>query len=161
MRRGGTTKACLLLLSGVTGALAVGAGVLFSDRLLSHGFDKALAVSREGLSFDGVPSRQSSASAAGDEGFWLTQAEVQSPAPFAKPLAVGDRITIAGSDGRERRLEVVDLKVVGGRAAAARGRLLLVSCRVTGKASESAEATVRFLIEAAAPESVSAPAKAL
>jgi hypothetical protein len=162
MWRGRTTKACLLLLSAVTGALAVGAGVLYSDRLLSNGFDKALALSREGLSFDAVPSsRRSSASAAGDEGFWLTQAEVQSPAPFAKPLAVGDRITIAGSDGRERRLEVVDLKVVGGRAAAARGRLLLVSCRVTGKASESAEATVRFLIEAAAPENVPAPAKAL
>jgi hypothetical protein len=135
--------------------------VLYSDRLLSNGFDKALALSREGLSFDAAPNSRTSASAAGDEGFWLTQAEVQSPAPFAKPLAVGDRITIAGSDGRERRLEVVDLKVIGGRAAAARGRLLLVSCRVTGKASESAEATVRFLIEAAAPESAPPPAKAL
>jgi hypothetical protein len=161
MRRSGITKAFFLLLSGVAGVLAVAAGVLYSDRLLSNGFEKALALSREGLSFDAAPSRLSSASAAGDEGFWLTQAEVQSPAPFAKPLAVGDRITIVGSDGRERRLEVVDLKAVGGRVAAARGRLLLVSCRVTGKASEAAEATVRFLIEVAAPESVPPPAKAL
>ena len=161
MRRGATSKACVLLLSGVVGALAVGAGVLYSDRLLTNGFDRALALSHDGLSFDAVPSRRPSPTAAGDEGFWLTRAEVESPAPFAKPLAVGDRITIAGSDGRERRLEVVDLKVIGGRAAAARGRLLLVSCRVTGKASESAEAMVRFLIEVAAPESVPAPAKAL
>ena len=162
MRRGATSKACVLL-STVVGALAVAAGVLYSDRLLSDGFDRALALSRDGLSFDAVPSRRPSPTAAGDEGFWLTRAEVESPAPFAKPLAVGDRITILGSDGRERRLEVVDLKTVGGNAgrSAPRGRLLLVSCRVTGKASESAEATVRFLIEAAAPESVSAPAKAL
>ena len=27
----------------------------------------------------------------------------ESPSPFAKPLAVGDRITITGGDGRERR----------------------------------------------------------
>ena len=163
MRRGATSKACVLLLSGVVGALAVGAGVLYSDRLLTNGFDRALALSRDGLSFDAVPSRRPSPTAAGDEGFWLTRAEVESPAPFAKPLAVGDRITIVGSDGRERRLEVVDLKTVGGNAgrSAPRGRLLLVSCRVTGKASESAEAMVRFLIEVAAPESVPAPAKAL
>ena len=162
MRRGAISKACVLL-SAVVGALAVAAGVLYSDRLLSDGFDRALALSRDGLSFDAVPSRRPSPAAAGDEGFWLTKAEVESPAPFAKPLAVGDRITIAGSDGRERRLEVVDLKAVGGNAgrSAMRGRLLLVSCRVTGKASESAEAMVRFLIEVAAPESVPARAKAL
>ena len=162
MRRGATSKACVLLLSGVVGALAVGAGVLYSDRLLTNGFDRALALSRDGLSFDAAPSRRPSP-ASGDEGFWLTRAEVESPAPFAKPLAVGDRITIVGSDGRERRLEVVDLKAVGGNTgrSAPRGRLLLVSCRVTGKASESAEAMVRFLIEVAAPESVPAPAKAL
>jgi hypothetical protein len=162
MRRGATSKACVLL-SAVMGALAVAAGVLYSDRLLSDGFDRALALSRDGLSFDAVPSRRPSPAAAGDEGFWLTKAEVESPAPFAKPLAVGDRITIAGSDGRERRLEVVDLKAVGGDAgrSAVRSRLLLVSCRVTGKASESAEAMVRFLIEVAAPESVPARAKSL
>jgi hypothetical protein len=162
MRRGATSKTCLLLLCAAAGALAVGTGVLYSDRLLTNGFDRALALSREGLSFDAAPSRRPSPAPAGDEGFWLTRSEVQSPAPFAKPLAVGDRITIAGSDGRERRLEVVDLKAVGGNAGSApRSRLLLVSCRVTGKASESAEATVRFLIEVAAPESVPAPAKAL
>ena len=43
MRRGATSKACVLLLSGVVGALAVGAGVLYSDRLLTNGFDRALA----------------------------------------------------------------------------------------------------------------------
>jgi hypothetical protein len=159
MRHGATSKACLLVLS-VAGALAAGAGILHGDRLLSKGFDRAFALSHDGLSFNAVPSRRPSPAAAGDEGFWLTRAEVQSPAPFGKPLAVGDRITIAGGDGRERRLEVVDLKAVGG-GAGQRSGLLLVSCRVTGKASESAEAMVRFLIEATAPENVPAPAKAL
>jgi hypothetical protein len=102
----------------------------------------------------------------GDEGYWLTRAEVESPAPFAKPLAVGDRITIAGRDGRERQLEVVDLKAIGGKtvrvAGTAHVRLLLVTCRVTGEAAEQADAPVRFIIEAEpAVPALPAPAKAL
>src|ERR1700730_10105957 len=116
---------------------ATAAIVLSSDALLERGFGKALAVSRAGLSFDVAAGRRTaSAATTGDEGFWLTQAEVQSPAPFANPLAVGDRITIAGRDGRERRLEVVDLRAVGATGSgtlAAHSRLLLVSCRVTGQ----------------------------
>ena len=158
MLRGARSMGCLVLLSAVT---ALAAATLSGDRLVDLGFGKALSRSHATLSFDGVGGKHSeTAATAGDEGFWLSQAEVKSPAPFAKPLSVGDRITIAGSDGRERRLEVVDLKAVGdngSRAAAGHGRLLLVSCRVKGKAEEPAEATVRFLIEAESPPQPARP----
>ena len=139
--------------------------MLHTDLLLSRGFGNALgrfparSVVRDG-------GRQAVGAAVGDEGYWLTRAEVESPTPFAKPLAIGDRITIAGRDGRERQLEVVDLKAIGGHHARAsqamHPRLLLVTCRVAGETAGRAEAPVRFIIEAepvapAAP----APAKAL
>ena len=121
---------------------------------------------RPGLSFDGTATKtQDHAAAVGDEGYWLTRSEVESPALFAKQLAVGDRISIAGRDGRERQLEVVDLKAIGGNAArplrAGGMRLLLVTCRVTGEASDR-DAPVRFVIEAEPMQrAVAAPAKAL
>jgi hypothetical protein len=145
-------------------ACAVTAGiVLSSDALLDRGFGQALALSRAGLSFAVTHGeRVASVPTTGDEGFWLTQAEFQSAAPFAKALAVGDRITIAGGDGRERRLEVINLRTVGGTASGTlHSRLLLVSCRVTGQAAEPNETTVRFLIEAAGQEPEPQRAKAL
>ena len=156
-----------LVAAGFALAVAAGVGIMRSDLLLSHGFGHALDASRPGLSFDAAAAKSPSRGATvGDEGYWLTRAEVESPAPFAKPLAVGDRITIAGRDGRERQLEVVDLKTVGGSVPRALRtgsmRLLLVTCRVTGDGAEQANAPVRFIIEAepAAP-SLAAPAKAL
>jgi hypothetical protein len=163
--RNAKCRGCVLLLSGLTAFAALAAIGLSSDSLFDRGFGKALALSRAGLSFSvAQEKRTTSAVTTGDEGFWLTQAEVQSPAPFANPLAVGDRITIAGRDGRERRLEVVNLKAVGGNASGAlgpHGRLLLVSCRVTGQAAEPSETTVRFLIEAAGEQPAPQRAKAL
>jgi hypothetical protein len=75
-------------------------------------------------------------------------------------------ITIAGRDGRERQLEVVDLKAIGGHhvraTPAVHLRLLLVTCRVTGEGAERTEAPVRFIVEAEpAVPAVPAPAKAL
>ena len=115
------------------------------------------------LSFETTAGKPSAQAAVGDEGYWLTRAEVESPTPFAKPLGIGDRITIAGRDGRERQLEVVDLKAIGGHhvraTPAVHLRLLLVTCRVIG---EGAEAPVRFIIEAEPAEPAApAPAKAL
>ena len=163
-----TLKSRVIVMTGVAVAVAMGAGVLRSDLLLNRGFGHALDASRPGLSFDTVATKAPAQGATvGDEGYWLTRAEVESPAPFAKPLAVGDRITIAGRDGRERQLEVVDLKAVGGNAARALRtggmRLLLVTCRVTGEGADRADAPVRFIIEAepAVPAALPAPAKAL
>jgi hypothetical protein len=156
-----------IVVTGFALAAAAGVGVIRSDLLLNRGFGHALEASRPGLSFDTVATKAPAKGATvGDEGYWLTRAEVESPSPFAKPLAVGDRITIAGRDGRERQLEVVDLKAVGGNAArvlrSGAMRLLLVTCRVTGEGTDRADAPVRFIIEAepAAPALPSA-AKAL
>src|SRR5436190_5012245 len=156
MTSSATVKSRVIVLAGVAVAAAAGAVALHTDLLLSRGFGHALDAPRPGLSFDTVAAKEPApGAAAGDEGYWLTRAEVESPTPFAKPLAVGDRITIAGRDGRERHLEVVDLKAIGGNAArAARAthpRLLLVICRVTGETTDRADAPVRFIIEAEPP----------
>jgi len=161
-----TVKSRLVALAGVALAAAAGAAVLHTDLLLSRGFGNALDASRPGLSFETATGKQSAQGAVGDEGYWLTRAEVESPTPFAKPLAIGDRITIAGRDGRERRLEVVDLKAIGGHHARAtptvHPRLLLVTCRIAAEGAERSEAPVRFIIEAEPAEPTAAtPAKAL
>lgn len=163
-----TVKSRVVLLAGVVVAAAAGAAVLRTDLLLSRGFGNALDAPRPGLSFETAASKEPAkeGATAGDEGYWLTRAEVESPTPFAKPLAVGDRITISGQDGRQRQLEVVDLKAIGGHAARAAGpglpRLLLVTCRVASEGVGKAEAPVRFIVEAEPAEPAPpAPAKAL
>jgi hypothetical protein len=160
-----TTKNRVIALAGIAAAVVAGLAVLRTDLLLSRGFDHALDLSRPGLTFESTAAKQPQRSPAGDEGYWLTRAEVESPTPFAKTLAVGDRITIAGRDGRERQLEVVDLKAVGGNptrgARAEAMRLLLVTCRVTGDDAERSDAPVRFVIEAEPAPARPAPAKAL
>src|SRR5437016_12567840 len=129
MPRSTGTRSRMLMLAALTMAAGAGALASHSNVLLSHGFGKALQSSRSELSF--MPAAPAAPKVAGDEGYWLTRAEVQSPSPFAKPLAVGDRITISGSDGRERRLEVVDLKAMQA-SGSTQLRLLLVTCRVAG-----------------------------
>ena len=157
-------KGRTIVLAGLAVAAVAAAGALRSDDVLSRSFGKAFETSRPALSFDTVaPDGRAQGPASGDEGYWLTRADVESPSPLAKPLAVGDRITITGRDGQERRLEVVDLKAIGDNAArGAHLRLMLVTCRVTGADPGSDEATVRFVVEAepAAP-TLQQPAKAL
>jgi len=163
-----TSQGRVIAMAGIAVAVVgVGVGVLRSDLLLDRGFGNALQAKRPGLSFDGAATKtQDHAAAVGDEGYWLTRSEVESPTPFAKQLAVGDRISIAGRDGRERQLEVVDLKAIGGNAArplrTGGMRLLLVTCRVTSEAVDRGDAPVRFVIEAEpVHRALAAPAKAL
>lgn len=160
MVRGSMLKSRLALSACLAVAAVAGAAVSRTDLLLSHGFGRALENSRPVLSFE--PSGGQTDATVGDEGYWLTRAEVESPAPFAKPLAVGDRITIAGRDGRERHLEVADLKAVGGTLLRAGSpRLLLVTCRVLDASAQEAR-PVRFIVEAEPAEPPApAPAKAL
>jgi hypothetical protein len=166
MASSANVKACVLGLAGIAVAAAGVAALARTDLLLSRGFGDALDASRPSLSFATAPSKdRAQGIAAGDEGYWLTRAEVESPTPFAKPLSVGDRITIAGQDGRQRQLEVVDLKAIGGQSARTEHnghpRLLLVTCRVTGEV-DRAESLVRFIVEAEpAVPAAPAPAKAL
>jgi hypothetical protein len=160
-----TLKGRVTVLAGLAVAVAAGAAAARTDLLLNRGFGNALETERPGLSFQATVAKPPAQAPAGDEGYWLTRAEVESPSPFAKALAVGDRISIAGQDGRQRQLEVIDLKAIGGnpgRAGRTPGQphLMLVTCRVSGETSERAEAPVRFIIEAEASAEPAAPAPA-
>ena len=163
-----TVKGRVTVLASIAVAAVAGAALARTDLLLSRGFGNALDASRPGLSFEiATPKEKAQGVTAGDEGYWLTRAEVESPTPFAKPLAIGDRISISGSDGHARQLEVVDLKAIGGNSARtgqmAHPRLLLVTCRVAGEPVVGQPQTpVRFIVEAEPPAPVApAPAKAL
>jgi hypothetical protein len=166
MAASATIKGRVMAVAGI--AIAAGAGALLArtDLLLSRGFGNALDASRPSLSFETVAAKDASPGiTAGDEGYWLTRAEVESPTPFAKPLAIGDRITIS-SQGHDRQLEVVDLKAIGGNLVrtgqTANPHLLLVTCRVAGEAAGEASAPVRFIVEAQpTPAPAPAAAKAL
>jgi hypothetical protein len=142
----------LLIAGGATCALAA-AGALRADLMVSHSFGRVLGAQSAPQPFEAAPPggiRQ--AAHVGDEGYWLTRAEVESPAPFAKRLVVGDRITISGQDGRERVLEVIDTRAIGESltkvaAGTAPLRLVLVTCRIVDGGEREASAPVRFIIE--------------
>jgi hypothetical protein len=153
-----------VLLPAIAAVAAVAAlGTVRSDLLLSRGFGKALANSRPGLSF--TPVSASGQPTVGDEGYWLSRSDIENPNLLGKPFAVGDRITISGQDGQERKLQVIDMKAIGGDPILRTGtsavplRLLLVTCKVM---DGGGEATVRFIVEAEpTPAPAPAPSKAL
>jgi hypothetical protein len=150
----------VIVLAGLSGITLAGIGLWHSEVLLTHGFGKALQTSRPALSF-GPAGASAQAAVAGDEGYWLTRAEVGSATPLARHLAVGDRITISGQDGRERQLQVEDLKAIGGAVRQGGGRLLLVTCRAVDAEGRDA-GPVRFIVEAEPAEpALRAPDKAL
>jgi len=168
MLRSAASKGRLALLAGGAAAALLAATAWRADLMVSHGFNKAFG--GQAVLTPLEPQRTAGTGAAQDRdaGYWLTRSEVESPALFDRQLAVGDRITIAGRDGRERILQVVDLKVVGeplvqAVAGAAPMRLLLVTCHIVGGDGEqSAKVPVRFIIEGepsepALPRPASAP----
>lgn len=154
----------LVLAAGILTGAAI-AALVRTDLQISRGFEQALQSRQPGLSFETTRVSSRSSTVAGDEGFWLTRAEVDSPTPFAKPLAMGDHITIAGKGGRVTSLEVTDIRAVGGgivRTGTGQTRLLLVTCRVAGAAGEQAQPPVRFIVESGSAEPlVPVPSKAL
>lgn len=143
----------LLVASALLVAVVAGAVIARAPLSMSEGFEKALNTSRAELSFKPHTDNRP-----GDEGYWLTRAEMQSPALFAKPVAIGDRITISGNDGEVRRLEVIDVKAMGASPAGHEAvSLLLVTARVHEEKAD--KATVRFIVEGQmakpAPQTVS------
>ncbi len=128
-------------------AAATGAVVARAPLSMSDGFEKALNTSRGELTFK--PAAHTGDNKPGDEGYWLTRAEMQSPPLFAKPVTVGDRIAIASADGIERKLEVVDVKAIGS-APKAKGTdtvsLMLVTARVVDDGAQE-KLVVRFIVE--------------
>ncbi|MBX9590464.1 MAG: hypothetical protein K2X43_14245 [Hyphomonadaceae bacterium] len=153
MLRNANQSGRLLVLAGGAAAILAGAGALWADLMVSHGFGKVLGAQKVALPFEvAAQGGLRHVAQVGDEGYWLTRAEVESPAPFGKRLAVGDRITISGRDGRVRTLEVIDLKAIGepltkAVTGAAPMRLLLVTCRSVEASEPDAQAPVRFIIE--------------
>src|SRR5262245_20515310 len=135
---------------------AAGAAVMRTDLLLGRSLGTALQQSSSELSFDGIqPTARSGA--VGDEGFWLTRASTDSSSPFAKPLLVGDHISISSAGGDNRQFEVTAIKALGadGTASAegnlAASRLMLVVCRLL-EAGDRQPRFVRFIVEMPAPE---------
>jgi hypothetical protein len=156
-----TSKARVFALAGVAAITAVGAALWHTDLLVARGFGKALEGAKPALSFQPASKGTPVQTVAGDEGYWLTRADVESPTPFAKPLALGDRITISGHDGRTQQLEIVDLKAAGTTLpVSANGqtlpRLLIVTCRSVEGGQQS---QMRFIVEADAvdPGTVARP----
>ena len=152
MLRNAIRNGRLLLIAGCAVAAFAGAGAWRADLMVSHGFGKVLGAQNAPLPFEAAASGSQRAANVGDEGYWLTRAEVESPAPFAKRLAVGDRITISGQDGRERVLEVVDLKSIGEPltkvvTGTTPMRLLLVTCRTIDGSERDTHTPVRFIVE--------------
>ena len=168
MLRDATFKARAIGLAGIAAVAAASVGLWHTDVLLTRGFGKALEGARPTLSFQPVAtSSQTQTGVAGDEGYWLTRAEVESPTPFAKPLALGDHITISGRDGRARHLEIVDLKAIGSGSAPGKvgapvqPRLWIVTCRTVGE-GQAGQGQVRFIVEAETVEpGATTPAKTL
>jgi hypothetical protein len=142
-------------------ASAAGAAVMRTDLLLGRSLGTALQQSGSELSFDGIQSAARTGAAVGDEGFWLTRATTDSSSPFAKPIVVGDHITISSVRGDNRQFEVTAMKALGpdGTPAAegnlAPSRLMLVVCRLID-ASGRDQRTVRFIVEM--PPADAAPA---
>lgn len=130
--------------AGLALAVAGAALLLQTSRAVQDGFDTALSTRASGLSF-----ATTKAPKLGDEGFWLTRGDVQSPFALAKPMAIGDRITISAADGQERKLEVIDVTAVGGQHGAT--GLVLVTCRVTDAGGHEV-APIRFVVEGEAPK---------
>jgi hypothetical protein len=151
----------LLVLAGCAAAAVAGAAALRADQVVGLGFRLALETHTGDASLELAAQGRQLQAEVGDEGYWLTRAEVASATPFSKPLALGDRITIADGSGRERRLQVVDVKPIGVplfRVATGRppAQLLLVTCRDLD-APDRDGAPVRFIIESETAEPAPQP----
>lgn len=115
-----------------------------SDAVVEHGFNRALAEMADRP--DGT--RAGIANVAGSERFWLTHVVHDATPPLAKPVTIGDHITI-GSGAGERVLRVVDVNELDNRiipsSAERPARMLLVTCRDEGNPEGRA---VRLVIDA-------------
>jgi hypothetical protein len=148
------TATRLLLLVGSAALGAAAAIALRADLMVGYGVGRALEAQKVASPFAlATPAGPVDKAEVGDEVYWLTRTSVTGPAAVDKGLAVGDRITIAGRDGRARTLEVVDLKTFVGApllkvaADSAPVRLVRVTARVADPAEGGREELVRFFIE--------------
>jgi hypothetical protein len=122
------------------GAAAISLGN--GEAVVEHGFQRAIA----GL--DASSERKVLPVVAGSEEFWLTHLVHDAGMTAAKPVSVGDRITIA-SNGTQRVLNVVTVDRLDSQVLPVSTErptpMLLVTCR--DEANPQAR-PIRFLIEA-------------
>ena len=120
-------------------ALGLGNGDVFVERGFTRAFASMADRASQGKGADAITS-------AGEQ-LRVTRAAHDPSAVFAKPVAVGDRITIA-SGGRERTLHVVKVDQLDSAIVPASSGhpapLLLVTCQDEANAKAR---PVRFLIE--------------
>ncbi len=130
------------------GVVATGLGN--TDRLVATSFASALQSTAATPAFATRPA-SGLVQLSGSEEYWLnarTPADAAMPVALTDPLRLGDQVTFA-SGGRERRLEVVDIRPVGDAATTATGSLpsaslMLITCR---DLAAPAAHPVRFVIE--------------
>lgn len=132
----------------VLGLSAVGLGAAAitlgnGEAVVERGFQRAIA------NMDGTTAQRKVLPViAGSEDFWLTHVVHDAGATATKPVAVGDRITIA-SGGAERVLNVVTVDRLDSEVLPISSErptpLLLITCRDEGNPQAR---PVRFLIEA-------------
>jgi hypothetical protein len=163
--RSAAHKGRVLMLAGCAAAALAGAAALRADLMVAHGFKQALGAHNGKSSLDLVSQGRRLQAEVGDEGYWLTRADVASTTSFSKPLTIGDRITISDRNGRERRLQVVDVKSIGvplfrTAAGAPTARLVQVICRDIDAPERDREAMVRFIIESDMAEPATMPPQA-
>ena len=145
-------KGRLVIFAGCAAALLVGAVGVRADLMVAHGFGQAFGAQGAPLPFD--RSAQNTTVSHRVDGHSLICSETEAPAAAGKHLAVGDRITISGRDGRDRVLQVIDLKPVSEPITkiadtAAPPRLRMVTCRLVGAAEGDEQAPLHFIIESA------------
>jgi len=140
------TRTSVTALSLVLAGMAA-LGLSSTERLLGQSVSAGLVTAQ---------ARTPSLPVAGSESFWLSSHEAEGVLKTAslgsKPVALGDRITIASGSGSQRVWEVVELRPISGSilptaaGTPTSAQLLLVTCRDVGAASVGGN-LMRIVIE--------------
>jgi hypothetical protein len=138
-------------------AMTATAGILFAMAIALARPEAVLDQSFEaGLAATSRPSERSAPAPrklTDSPYFWLSKSEPNRALGLAQPVRLGDRITVSSQSGEHSMLEVVDIRDVDGDVthaeAAARPRLVLVSCKMLGSPGDR---VVRFIVEAGESE---------
>ncbi|HEX5957822.1 MAG TPA: hypothetical protein VFY92_04085 [Hyphomicrobiaceae bacterium] len=152
----------LVLIASTAAIGAAGAAALRADLIVGYGVSKALETRQAPAQFELATAKPASrpdrdrTAEVGDEGYWLTRGGAATPVMLGQRLAVGDRISITGQDGRVRHLRVIDLSLVDTPIlnvadSTASLWLVRVTCRAVGRTADKSE-PVRFFVEAEGPK---------
>jgi len=163
MLRTATQKGRLMLVFASVAAATAGAMALRTDLMVGLGFSQALGVQEPVPPFElAAPGARLRQGEVGDEIYWLSRTKFDGQSPSHRRLAVGDRVSVTGGDGRARHLVVVALRAVGAPLLkVAEGTTpvphLLVICRVVDSTEPESRDLVHFMIPAEVPKPTALP----